>query len=162
MKRKIVPVILAGGSGTRLWPLSRESYPKHFLNLFSEHSLLQETVLRARQALDPAAIVVVTNDNYYFLCQDQLGAIKAEDVHYILEPVARNTAPAIAVAAQYIRQHIAEDALMLVLPSDHLITDIEAFAASMLTAVEAASAGQLVIFGVTPTAPKTGYGYVEQ
>jgi len=154
------PVILAGGSGTRLWPLSRKNFPKQFLRLQGESSLLQQTLERAR-TLPHAKALVVGNEAHYFLCQEQLQAY-ADDITYLLEPCARNTAPAIAGAAHYINNLVGPDAVMLVLPSDHWIADDSAWRQAMLKGAEFAIAEQaLVTFGITPYEPKTGYGYIE-
>jgi mannose-1-phosphate guanylyltransferase/mannose-6-phosphate isomerase len=160
--RKIVPIILAGGSGTRLWPLSRENYPKQFLNLIGDYTLLQETALRTQQAIGCHEPIIVTNDAYYFLCQDQLASVGFQNAKYILETCARNTAPAIAIAAQYVFEYIDPQAILLVLPSDHLITEREIFAQSIQAGVKAAENGYLTIFGIKPTSGKTGYGYIEK
>jgi mannose-1-phosphate guanylyltransferase/mannose-6-phosphate isomerase len=154
------PVILAGGSGTRLWPLSRKNFPKQFLRLQGESSLLQQTMQRC-MALPQAKTLVVSNEAHYFLCQEQLQAFSAK-ITYLLEPCARNTAPAIASAAHYIANLAGRDAVMLVLPSDHWISDDEAFQAAMIQSAQFAANEQvLVTFGIKPTGPKTGYGYIE-
>jgi mannose-1-phosphate guanylyltransferase / mannose-6-phosphate isomerase len=154
------PVILAGGSGTRLWPLSRKNFPKQFLRLQGESSLLQQTMQRC-MALPQARTLIVSNDAHYFLCQEQLQAFAAK-ITYLLEPCARNTAPAIASAAHYVATLSGRDAIMLILPSDHWIADDAAWSAAMLQGAQfAASEQALVTFGVTPTGPKTGYGYIE-
>jgi len=161
MNEKIIPVILAGGSGTRLWPLSRKRFPKQFLKLIGNHSLLQETVIRIKKVVDFSNLIVITNVLHHHLCEEQLKNISlSASVSYILEPVGRNTAPAIAIAAQYIKDHIDENALMLVLPSDHLIAEVEELTESLSLSKDPASDGNLVIFGVTPNSPKTGYGYI--
>jgi mannose-1-phosphate guanylyltransferase / mannose-6-phosphate isomerase len=154
---KITPVVLSGGSGTRLWPLSRELYPKQLLPLVGEHTMLQET-LRRLAGLDTAPPVVVCNESHRFLVAEQLRVLGAKPKAIILEPVGRNTAPAIALAAL----NAAPDALLLVLPADHVIRDVKAFQAAIHTAVPAAMAGKLVTFGIVPTAPETGYGYIRQ
>ena len=154
------PVILAGGSGTRLWPLSRKNFPKQFLCLQGESSLLQQTMQRAL-TLPHAKTLVVSNEAHYFLCQEQLQAFAAQTT-YLLEPCARNTAPAIAGAAHYIAALAGRDAVMLILPSDHWIADDSAWRAAMLQGIEfAATEEALVTFGIKPTGPKTGYGYIE-
>lgn len=154
----IVPVILAGGSGTRLWPLSRESYPKQFCKIIGEQSLFQQTVLRAQAINDVAAPVIVTNESYYFICQDQLREIGIFDATYILEPCARNTAAAIALAAHT----LAYDAIMLVMPSDHLIKDELYFASIIEKSTVIVRQGKLVTLGIKPVSAQTGYGYIEQ
>lgn len=155
----MIPVILCGGAGTRLWPLSREAYPKQFLNLSGAHSLLQDTVLRL-DALDGARpALVVCNEAHRFLVAQQLTDIGRPAGEILLEPCPRNTAPALAVAA--LRAHAQDaDALLLALPSDHAIADVPAFAAAVRTGVPAARDGALVTFGITPTHPATGFGYL--
>ena len=154
------PVILAGGSGTRLWPLSRKNFPKQFLSLQGESTLLQQTMLRAR-SLGKAQSFVVSNEAHYFLCQEQLQAF-SDDITYLLEPCARNTAPAIASIAHYIAQTAGPDAVMVILPSDHWIADDASWAQAMLQGVDFASKNKAIVtFGMKPTSPKTGYGYIE-
>ena len=154
------PVILAGGSGTRLWPLSRKNFPKQFLSLRGESSLLQQTMQRA-SILGQASSFVVSNDAHYFLCQEQLQAF-SDDITYVLEPCARNTAPAIASVAHHIANTAGRDAVMVILPSDHWIADDSAWAEAMLKGVDYAAANQAIVtFGMKPTSPKTGYGYIE-
>ena len=159
---EIIPIILAGGSGTRLWPLSRETYPKQFLKLVGNYSLFQETILRV-QSLDIIKTpVVVCNEEHYFICLDQLQEINAADVTFILEPFGRNTAPAIGVAAQYVKDNNNQsDSVLLVLPSDHLITDLDLFAQALTQAEPIIEKKYLITFGIKPTGPKTGYGYIE-
>lgn len=156
----ISPVILAGGSGTRLWPLSRQNYPKQFLKLHGARSLLQQTFERLL-ALAPQKTLVVSNDAHYFLCQEQLDGYGFA-IDYILEPCARNTAPAIAAAALHLKHSVSDDALMVVLPSDHWIADDASWQRAMETGIAyAATHDALVTFGITPTAAHTGYGYIE-
>ena len=153
----ITPVILSGGSGTRLWPLSRELYPKQLLKLVGNHTMLQDTVLRLG-GLKAGAPVVVCNDSHRFLVAEQLRLLGIKPRAIVLEPVGRNTAPAIALAA-----FAADpDALLLVLPADHVIRDVAAFQAAIALAVPAAQAGRLVTFGIVPGAPETGYGYIRR
>ena len=156
----LVPVILSGGSGTRLWPLSRESHPKQFLPLVGEHSMLQQTCLRLRGLPGADSPLVVANEEHRFLVAEQLRQVGAAPSALILEPVGRNTAPAIAVAAL---QAMAggQDPVLLVLPSDHVIADEPGFRDAVLAALPAAEAGKLVTFGIVPTAPETGYGYIK-
>ena len=154
----VVPVVLAGGSGTRLWPLSRADYPKQFLALRGERSLLQQTVLRARACCDGAP-VVVASEPHRFLAAEQLALIGSEDATILLEPAARNTAAAIAVAAHRVAR-TDPDAVVLVLPADHLVPDVEAFGEAVGAASEVARAGSIVLLGIEPTRPDTGYGYV--
>ncbi len=161
----LLPVIMAGGSGTRLWPLSRQLYPKQFLPLGGEQTMLQMTISRLK-GLDHAAPVIICNEKHRFLAADQLHAVK-DDMGYktvpplILEPAARNTAPAIALGALYARS-TGEDPLMLVLAADHLIPDTQAFHRSVNLAVPLALEGRLVTFGIVPTHPETGYGYIQR
>lgn len=154
----IYPVILSGGSGTRLWPLSRELYPKQLLPLVGTLSLLQETAKRASGA-PFAAPLIVCNDEHRFIIAEQLRHLDIKPRAMVLEPVARNTAPAIAAAAALL---VASDpdAVMMVLPSDHTIADEPAFRKAAATAAAAARSGKLVAFGITPTSPETGYGYI--
>jgi len=157
----ITPVILCGGSGTRMWPLSRSGYPKQFLALHGERSLLQQTVLRIDGLADSAAPMVLTNEEQRFLVAEQLRETGVNAPRIILEPVARNTGPAIAAAAA-LALNDDPDALLLVLPSDHFIENAEAFRQSVKRAVPYAAAGKLVTFGITPTQPHTGYGYIRR
>lgn len=153
-----IPVILAGGSGTRLWPLSRTEYPKQFLALAGEQSLLQSTVTRfSGSSAHPP--VVVCSEQHRFLTAEQLQAIGASDASILLEPVARNTAPAIALAAWQI-YNSDPDAVMVVLPADHVIEDVKQLQNSVSNAVELAEAGYMVTLGIKPTNPATGYGYI--
>jgi mannose-1-phosphate guanylyltransferase/mannose-6-phosphate isomerase len=156
----LVPVILSGGSGTRLWPMSRKLLPKQFLALLSKHTLFQETALRVQPIEGCAAPIVVCNDEQRFLAADQLREIGIEAAAMILEPVGRNTAPAIAAAA-LVASADGADPLLLVLPSDHLIGDPDAFLAALALARPAAQAGALVTFGIVPDAPETGFGYIK-
>lgn len=162
MEKQIILVLLAGGIGSRLWPVSRESYPKQFCRLFDELSLLQKTAKRARSVSRVSDVIVVTNENYYFLCRDQLEAINFTKVHYILEPYPKNTAPALALAAEYACRYIDPNTILLVLPSDHDLNDHVAFKSTVEKALYLAEQNHFVIFGVEPHAPKTGYGYIEK
>ena len=158
----LIPVILSGGAGTRLWPLSRELYPKQLLALTSEHTMLQETALRLA-GLDAAAPVVVCNDAHRFLVAEQLRLIGIEPRAIVLEPFGRNTAPAIALAAMAALKTCGnEDPVLLVLPADHVIRDVAGFQTAAVTAVAAAEQGNLATFGVVPRAPETGYGYIRR
>ncbi|MGV7210628.1 mannose-1-phosphate guanylyltransferase/mannose-6-phosphate isomerase [Oxalobacteraceae bacterium A2-2] len=156
----IYPVILSGGAGTRLWPLSRAALPKQLLPLVSDKSMLQETLLRLRGAARLCAPLVVCGQEHRFLVAEQLREIAVEPHAILLEPVGRNTAPAVAAAAAYLR---ASDpgALMLVLPADHVITDTAAFLGVIAQAAPLAQEGALATFGIVPTAPETGYGYIQ-
>ncbi len=156
---KLQPVLLSGGSGTRLWPLSREAYPKQFLPLAGEHTMLQDTWRRVAP-LAGAAPIVVANEEHRFLAGEQLRLVGVEHADILLEPVGRNTAPAIAAAALQASAD-GEDPLLLVLPSDHVVRDPEAFRAAVTEAIPDAEAGALVTFGIVPSAPETGFGYIQ-
>lgn len=164
MSSPLVPVILSGGAGTRLWPVSREALPKPFMRLGDGRSLLHRTLMRTQQ-LAAESVWIVTNRDYYFLSRDELedcALARAGKVRYLLEPAARNTAPAIAVATLAVAHAHGEDALMLVLPADHLIDDEAGFAACVQRAMAlAASEGRLVTFGISAKSPETAYGYIE-
>ncbi len=156
----IVPVLLSGGSGTRLWPLSRETHPKQFQPLVGEGSLLQATWRRIEGLPGIAAPIVVANEEHRFMVAEQLRQLGVSPAALLLEPVGRNTAPAIAVAALQAMAGGA-DPLLLVLPSDHVIRDVPAFHAAVQAATAAAGQGALVTFGIVPTGPETGYGYIK-
>ena len=158
---KIYPVILSGGSGSRLWPLSREHYPKQLLSLVGERTLLQDTLLRLDGLSDIAQPLIVCNEEHRFLVAEQCRQLDCEPLDIILEPIGRNTAPALTIAALYIQQ-IEPDALLLVMPADHLIQDIQSFQLAVVTAATLATDGKLVTFGITPLRPETGYGYIKQ
>ena len=158
---KIHPVILSGGAGTRLWPLSRSLYPKQFWPLASKRSMLQETALRVRDNDRFHPPYVIGGDEHRFILAEQLRALGVTPQEIVLEPEGRNTAPAVAVAALQLSEE-DPSALMLVLPSDHVIKNEGAFIAATETAQAAAEAGWLVTFGVTPNKPETGYGYIHQ
>ncbi len=154
----MIPVILSGGSGTRLWPLSREAYPKQFLPLVDDDSMLQATWRRVAP-LASAAPLVVANEEHRFMVAEQLRQVGCTPAAILLEPVGRNTAPAIAVAALQATAR-GDDPLLLVLPSDHVITDADAFRQAVQMAATAAGEGKLVTFGIVPSGPETGYGYI--
>jgi mannose-1-phosphate guanylyltransferase/mannose-6-phosphate isomerase len=158
----LIPIILSGGSGTRLWPLSRELYPKQLLPLVGKGTMLQETLARL-QGTDAAAPIVVCNESHRFLVAEQLQQIHAKNSSILLEPVGRNTAPAVAVAAlaAELAPH-SGDPVLLVLPADHVIRDIKAFHAAIAEGRKAAEAGKLVTFGVVARTPETGYGYIRR
>ena len=161
---KIIPIILSGGSGTRLWPLSREQYPKQLLKLVGEHSMLQATALRLKEVTLKDGVVVsppilVGNEEYRFLLAEQMRQIGIRNFPLILEPCGRNTAPALTFAA-LIAQLDDPDAIMVVMPSDHVIQDEQAFKDAICHGIELAITGKLVTFGIQPTAPETGYGYI--
>ena len=159
---KLCPVILAGGGGTRLWPLSREQYPKQFLSLFDENTLLQNTLLRLDglngevDVLDP---MIICNEVHRFLVTEQSAQISRNISDIILEPKGRNTAPALTVASlQLIEKQ--EDAVIIMMPADHIIENIALFHQAIKAGVEIAKDNHLVTFGIKPTAPETGYGYI--
>ncbi|WP_035415196.1 mannose-1-phosphate guanylyltransferase/mannose-6-phosphate isomerase [Ferrimonas kyonanensis] len=154
----IVPVILAGGSGTRLWPLSRTLFPKQFLPLSSKHSMLQDTVRRL-DGVDTTDPVVICNEDHRFIVAEQMRALEV-NAQIVLEPVGRNTAPAAALAALLTQDE--EDPLLLLLAADHVIEDPQAFVTVLSAAVPLAEAGKLVTFGVVPHCPHTGYGYIRR
>ncbi|HAV7960754.1 TPA: mannose-1-phosphate guanylyltransferase/mannose-6-phosphate isomerase [Escherichia coli] len=156
----IIPIIMAGGSGTRLWPLSRSLYPKQFLSLINENSLLKETLKRL-DGLNCLPPVIVSNNEHRFIVAEQLRQFGVDDFQIILEPVGRNTAPAVALAAlKSLELH--GDHHMLVLAADHAIQDIEAFHAAVLAAEQESVDNKLVTFGIVPTKPETGYGYIKK
>jgi mannose-1-phosphate guanylyltransferase / mannose-6-phosphate isomerase len=157
----LIPLILSGGSGTRLWPVSRRNMPKQFLSLTGEGTLFQQTVTRTRQLPEVAAPIVVASEDHRFLAADQLLEAGIEGATIVLEPLARNTAPAIALGALKALERDVE-ALLLVLPADHLIGDTESFIAAVQQALPAARDGWLVTFGIRPDRPETGFGYIRR
>ncbi|HEX5477383.1 MAG TPA: mannose-1-phosphate guanylyltransferase/mannose-6-phosphate isomerase, partial [Burkholderiales bacterium] len=161
MSQRFYPVILSGGSGTRLWPMSRKLLPKQFLALLSKNTLFQETALRVAPMEGCAAPIVVCNDEQRFLAAGQLRDLGIEPAAMILEPVGRNTAPAIAVAALAASEK-ERDALLLVLPSDHTVTRPEVFRSDASAALQLARQGRLATFGIVADAPETGFGYIER
>jgi mannose-1-phosphate guanylyltransferase/mannose-1-phosphate guanylyltransferase/mannose-6-phosphate isomerase len=159
-QRRIVPILLSGGTGARLWPLSRETYPKQLLPLIDDSTLLQRTVQRVGDRSLFAPPLVIANAEHRFLIAEQMRALGVNDPTIILEPVGRNTAPAAAIAA--LAASAADpEAVILLLPVDHLVRDVEAFRRAVTLGFTAASAGRLVLFGIPPTTPATGYGYIE-
>jgi len=157
----LIPVILSGGAGTRLWPVSREGCPKPFMKLADGESLLFKSYSRAA-AVGTGDILTVTNRDYFFMSKDELAQVKpAQCGAFLLEPVGRNTAPAVALAAHYVAARFGRDALMLVLPADHLVQDLSRFNHAVEAAASLARQGKLATFGIIPTAPETGFGYIE-
>ncbi|TBN14794.1 mannose-1-phosphate guanylyltransferase/mannose-6-phosphate isomerase [Agrobacterium cavarae] len=161
MTSKIVPVIMAGGKGTRLWPLSRATAAKQFLALTGEETLFQSTLARVADKTVYEAPLVVTNEDFRFLVAEQARARDIALSGIVLEPVARNTAPALAAAARIVADRFGEDTMLFVLPSDHAITMDDNYQAATSAALRAAAKGELVTFGITPLEPATGYGYIE-
>ena len=158
----ILPVILSGGAGTRLWPISREAYPKPFIKLPDGESLIQKCYVRARNIADYDEILTVTNRDFFFLSKDEFektGTLVSTNT-FLLEPAGRNSAAAIASAAHYARKVHGADCIMLVMPADHIIRDIEAFAEAVRQAEKLAFQGKLVTFGIKPSTPEVGYGYI--
>jgi len=159
MNIPLVPVVLCGGSGTRLWPLSREAFPKQFLRLSGDNSMLQQTLQRLTGIDAMAPALLVCNESSRFIVAEQMREIGLDDARVLLEPMRRNTAPAIATAALQAMQN-GEDPVLLVLPSDHVILDAPAFHRAITVARQAAEQGKLLTFGITPAGPETGYGYI--
>lgn len=157
----IFPVVLSGGSGTRLWPLSRSAFPKQLLPLSSEQSMLQETLLRISGLNDLGDPIVICNQDHRFIVAEQMRLIDVKPSSIVLEPVGRNTAPAATLAALQLAQ-TDPDAIMLLLPADHVINDVAAFHRAVEEGVVAVKHGNLVCFGIVPHAPETGYGYIQQ
>ncbi|MFA5960621.1 MAG: mannose-1-phosphate guanylyltransferase/mannose-6-phosphate isomerase [Tatlockia sp.] len=160
---RLIPIILCGGAGSRLWPVSRALHPKPFIHLADGQSLLQKTFLRAAELPGVEEIVTVTNRELFFKTADEYreSGVEHLTLSYILEPFGRNTAAAIVAAALQVRQSCDDNTLLLVLPADHLIADKEAFSAAVLEASALANQGKLVTFGIHPDHPETGYGYIE-
>ncbi|MFZ4625689.1 MAG: mannose-1-phosphate guanylyltransferase [Rhodoferax sp.] len=163
MKQSVTPVILCGGSGTRLWPLSRSGYPKQFLVLSSTTSLFQQAVERTNAlACDDIEIgqtLVVTNEEHRFLALDQLRELKNVSATLLLEPVGRNTAPALTMAALQASAN-GQDPILVVTPADQTVQNSQAFTTSLQQAIRAAASGNIVILGITPDKPEIGYGYI--
>jgi len=158
----VIPVIISGGAGSRLWPLSREAHPKPFIKLEDGQSLLQKTFIRAALIPEVQEMLIVTNREVFFHTQDEYRTLDlAPKASYILEPVGRNTAPAIAAAALQLANTHDKETILLVLPADHLIHDPDTFVQATEQAIRLAEEGYLVTFGMKPTRPETGYGYLE-
>ncbi|EAA7246118.1 mannose-1-phosphate guanylyltransferase/mannose-6-phosphate isomerase [Salmonella enterica subsp. salamae] len=160
MSNIILPVVMAGGTGSRLWPLSRTLYPKQFLTLTSTSSMLQDTIIRL-DGLVHKHPLIICNEEHRFIVAEQLRQFELQHSGIILEPVGRNTAPAIALAALYAIKN-QDDPILLVLAADHVIQDNSAFLAAVENAMELAAGGKLVTFGIMPNKPETGYGYIKQ
>jgi mannose-1-phosphate guanylyltransferase / mannose-6-phosphate isomerase len=159
----LVPVILSGGAGTRLWPVSRSAYPKPFMRMGDGESLLKKTLDRALRVAADGHVLTVTGRDYYFLTRDEYANHAGADLDklpFLLEPVGRNTAPAALLAALHARERFGADTTLLILPADHLIRDIDAFIADAARAAALAQDGWLVTFGIRPTHPETGFGYI--
>jgi len=157
----LIPVILSGGAGSRLWPVSREALPKPFIKLADCQSLLAKTVRRALACGGVSGVLTVTNRDYFFLTRDEYAGNSMQQLDFLLEPISRNTGPAICAAAFAVARRHGRDATMLVLPADHLIKDEAAFAAAVNQARTLADQGWLVTFGIAPSRPETGFGYIE-
>ncbi|MCF6288900.1 MAG: mannose-1-phosphate guanylyltransferase/mannose-6-phosphate isomerase [Proteobacteria bacterium] len=161
---KLIPVILSGGAGTRLWPVSRRAYPKPFMKLANGSTLAELTFERALDVSADGTVMTVTSRDYYFICRDMYAQVNKNEIHkqiFMLEPMGRNTAPAIALAALEIQQRFGDDAVMLVMPSDHLIKDKQAFKQAVNEGAKLAAQGYIATFGIFPTSPETGYGYIK-
>jgi len=157
----LVPVVMSGGAGTRLWPVSREAYPKPFMKLPDGESLLMKAYQRATSVMNTDHMITVTNRDYFFETKDHLARVsKNPNTTFLLEPFGRNTAPAITLAALDVFHKHGADAVLLVMSADHLITDATRFQSAVASATSLAAQGYLVTFGITPTAPETGFGYI--
>jgi len=165
----LIPVILSGGAGTRLWPVSRRAHPKPFMELVDGETLAEKTLLRAKAVAGNAPVITVTSRDYYFYTRDLYHGLQNKGLlggggteKFLLEPMGRNTAPAIALAAMCVQEFMGEAAMLLVMPADHLVADLRNFKAAVSEAVQLATDGYLVTFGIHPTQPETGYGYIRQ
>ena len=160
----LIPVILSGGAGTRLWPVSRRAHPKPFMELVDGETLAEKTLLRAKAVAGNSPVITVTSRDYYFYTRDLYTGVTGENSNdiFLLEPMGRNTAPAIALAAMCVRDKVDENASLLVLPADHLIANLQNFETSVKEAMELSELGYLVTFGIHPTHAETGYGYIRQ
>ena len=161
---ELIPVILSGGAGTRLWPVSRRAHPKPFMELVDGETLAEKTLLRAKAVAGNAPVITVTSRDYYFYMRDLYTGVTGTNSNnmFLLEPMGRNTAPAIALAAMSVRDKVDENASLLVLPADHLIANLSNFETSVKEATELSEKGYLVTFGIYPTHAETGYGYIRQ
>jgi len=163
VEQPLIPVILSGGAGTRLWPVSRRAHPKPFMELVDGETLAEKTLLRARAVAGDAPVITVTSHDYYFYTRDLYDGLGGSgDKQFLLEPMGRNTAPAIALAAMRVRDIAGKAASMLVMPADHLIADLSAFKTSVREAEKLSAQGFLVTFGIYPTHAETGYGYIRK
>jgi mannose-1-phosphate guanylyltransferase/mannose-6-phosphate isomerase len=161
----LIPVILSGGAGTRLWPVSRSAYPKPFMRMHDGESLLYKTLSRALRVASDGNVLTVTGRDYYFLNRDEYVRhphANVDKLRFLLEPAGRNTAPAIVLAALHVREHFGADATLLILAADHLIENVDAFVADVAKAEALAQDGWLVTFGIPPKAPDTGFGYIRR
>ena len=160
---KLIPTILCGGAGSRLWPVSRELHPKPFIQLSDGQSLLQKAFVLGAGLPDVEEILVITNREFFFKTEDELASVNDKNlkINFVLEPVGRNTAPAIAAANLYALENYGEEVQLLVLAADHLIADPKAFSEAVTKAKDLAKEGKLVTFGIQPDAPEIGYGYIE-
>ena len=163
-QQPLIPVILSGGAGTRLWPVSRRAHPKPFMELVDGETLAEKTLRRAKVVSGNAPVITVTSRDYYFYTRDLYAGIEnnSGEEYFLLEPMGRNTAPAIALAAMCVRDNMHEDASLLVMPADHLIEDLRNFEAVVKEAHQLSDEGFLVTFGIHPTHAETGYGYIRQ
>ena len=159
---KIIPIILGGGTGSRLWPLSRESFPKQFLKLTddSEYTLIQKTYKRIENIENMTKPIIICNEEHRFIVGDQMNRINTKPLSILLEPEGRNTAPAIAIASLKALEEY-KDPILLILSSDHEIKNVQKFTESIKRSIDLAKEGKLVIFGIIPTHPSTGYGYIK-
>lgn len=156
----IIPTLLCGGVGSRLWPLSRQSYPKQFLRLSGQLTMLQETLRRGEQVSMASQPLIVCNEEHRFLVAQQLHELKVKPQAIVLEPEGKNTAPAVAAAA-FKAMDVDADAVLLILPADHVLKNLDAFSQAVSVAVQAAEQGRVVTFGIAPDSPETGYGYIK-
>ncbi len=164
MQFPLIPVILSGGAGTRLWPVSRRAHPKPFMELLDGETLAEKTFLRAKAVAPNAPVITVTSRDYYFYTRDLYAGTKnsSGNERFLLEPMGRNTAPAIALAAMCVLENVGENASLLVMPADHLVADQRNFEACVKEALQLSNQGFLVTFGIHPTHAETGYGYIRQ